>query len=366
MSAFVPAVGYDVMPCRTGYDAVVASRLGSLYVARVEKPGEIVSVSKDFLKVVYDDGEKQGWEIGTIHGKAEGKAIPHIFTTDMSKGDRFEPGDILAWNTGFFERDFFAPRNVVMKTGAMFRTVLMENNDTLEDGSRIGARAQSKLATWTSKEKGILVRFDQVVENLVEVGQDVAEDDNLCRIFEAGTEGIATTNAALDALNKLVGNNPTAGKQGKVTRIEVVYNGNEEDMHPSLRAIAENDAKRRARYARETGKKVAKTGKISRPSFVSGEKVIPDTMVISIFIDSLLPHGVGDKHSMANQLKSVPGGTLIGINETLDGKEIDMIFGYRSVNDRIVGSPIKQGTVNTTMIAATDQYFDILFNGPKK
>lgn len=366
MSAFVPAVGYEVMPCRTGYDSVVASRLGPLYVVRVEKPGEVVAVKEKFLKVVYDDGTKEGWEIGTIHGKAEGKAIPHIFDTDMKKGDKFTPGDILAWNTGFFERDFFAPRNVVMKTGAMFRTVLMENNDTLEDGSRIGPRVQTKLSTWTSKEKGILVNFGQVVENLVQVGQDVAEDDNLCRIFEAGTEGLANTNAALDALNKLVGSNPTAGKQGKVTRVEVVYNGRIEDMHPSLQAIAEADNKRRATYAKETGRNVAKTGQISRPSFVSGEKVIQDTMVISIFIDSLLPHGVGDKHSMANQLKSVPGGTLDGINQTLDGKEIDVIFGYRSVNDRIVGSPIKQGTVNTTMIAVTDLYFDILLNGPKK
>lgn len=253
-----------------------------------------------------------------------------------------------------------------MKTGALFRTVLMENNDTLEDGSRIGPRVKSKLATWTSKEKGILIKADQVVEDLVQVGQEVMDDDVLCRILEAGTEGIASTDASLAALNRLTGNNPRSPKQGKIGRIEVVYNGNPEDFSPSLQAIIESDNKRRAKLARKTGGRVAKTGQISRATFVAGEKVLPGTLCIAIYIDSLLDFNPGDKFSVANQLKSVPGGTLDGVNVTLDGKEIDVIFGYRSVNDRIVGSPIKQGSVNTTMIFCTDDVMDVLINGPKK
>ncbi|UKZ10967.1 hypothetical protein CZP2022_244 [Vibrio phage C-ZP2022] len=366
MSAFTPAIGYDVMPCRTGYDAVVASRLGSLYVVKAEQEGKIAKIDDRYMKLEYKDGSTKGFEIGIIHGKAEGKAIPHHFETDLKAGDTFVAGDILAWNVGFFERDFFSPRNVVMKTGAMFRTALMENNDTLEDGSRIGPRVTKKLSTWTSKEKGLLIRADQSVEGLLEVGTDVEDDTILCRILEGGTEGIANTDASLAALDKLVGSNPTAGKQGKITRIEVVYNGKLEDFSPSLRTIIEADNKRRAKHAREMGGRIAKTGQISRATFVSGEKVIEGTMVISIFIDSLLPHSIGDKHAMGNQLKSVPGGTLDGVNQTMDGKELDVIFGYRSVNDRIVGSPIKQGTVNTTMIRVTEMAMDILVNGPKK
>lgn len=365
-SAVTPAIGYDLAPCRTGYESIVGSRLGDLYVKTAKKSGKVTEVSDKFLSVEYDDGTKQGWNIGVYHGKAEGKTIPHYYDTDMQVGDKVKEGDILAWNTGFFVRDIFAPRNVVMKTGAMFRTVLMENNDTLEDGSRIGSRVRKKLSTWTSKEKGILVRADQVVQDLVKVGDELMDDDILCRIFEAGTENIASTDASLAVLNRLTGSNPQAGKQGKVGRIEVIYNGEIEDFDPSLQTIIKADNSRRAKEARQLGGRIAKTGQISRPTFFAGEKVIPGTMVIAVYIDSLLDFNPGDKFAVANQLKSVPGGTLDGVNETLDGKEIDVIFGYRSVNDRIVGSPIKQGSINTTMIYVTDDVMDILINGPKK
>jgi hypothetical protein len=364
-SAVVPAQGYELVPCRTGYESIIGSRLGDLFVLNMEKSGKVTKVTEDLLQVEYDDGTKQGWELGPFHGKAEGKVVVHHRVTDMKEGEKFVVGDQIAWHRDFFDRDVMSPKvkNVAMKTGALAYTALVENNDTLEDGSRIGRKLQEKLTTTSAKEKGILLLADQAVVNLVKVGQEVSEDDFLCNIMEGSAYGLDQDKDSFAALAKLSGSSPKAKKAGRITSVEITYNGTPENFHPTLRELIEEDEKRRKKVKRDTGRRMATTGQIKRATFVSGEKCIPGTMVITIMIDYDLVHGVGDKGTMANQLKTVHGGTLEGENYSEDGTELDLYFGYRSVNDRIVGGPIKQGVVNTTMIHISKRMYEIYKNG---
>jgi len=349
-SAVVPTVGSEPMPYRTGYDAVIASRLSDFFVFRAKQDGEVVKVTDNVIQVKYEDGSKEGYRLGTKHGVVAGELIPHNYVTDKVKGSRFKIGYVLAWNSGFFTRDFFNPENVIMLSGVPAVVALKEGNDTLEDGSAISDAFRRKLMTSVSKNKGIMVDFDQEIEGLVSVGDVVEFDTKLVTIKEAGTLGLEKTDAALLALSKLSSQSPKAKVGGKVSRIEVFYMGDPSEMSPSLKALVEADNARREKEVKDLNRSTAgKTGLVRKPTFISGEKLVPGKVIISIYIDMELESGIGDKSVVANQLKTVHGRTLEGINRTEDGRDIDLIFGAQSVNNRIVLSCIIQGVMNMTV-----------------
>ena len=56
-----------------------------------------------------------------------------------------------------------------------------------------------------------------------------------------------------------------------------------------------------------------------------------------------------------NQLKTIIGRVMTGENRTVDGEDIDAIFGYVSISNRIVRSPEIIGTSNKLMQLITQK-----------
>lgn len=48
-----------------------------------------------------------------------------------------------------------------------------------------------------------------------------------------------------------------------------------------------------------------------------------------------------------------------GVNQTVSGQDIDLIFGYQSVSDRIVDSVMIQGTSNTLLKHFTKEVVEL-------
>ena len=57
---------------------------------------------------------------------------------------------------------------------------------------------------------------------------------------------------------------------------------------------------------------------------------------------------------------------MTGVNETKSGKQIDAIFGYQSISNRIVTSAEVIGTTNTLLREITKEVIDIYRNDTKK
>ena len=72
---------------------------------------------------------------------------------------------------------------------------------------------------------------------------------------------------------------------------------------------------------------------------MDGNPLALDTMAIRIYITGDVPAGIGDKGVFCNQLKTVFGEVFPGEVHTESNVVIDAIFGQKSVDDRIVGSP---------------------------
>lgn len=340
------ADGYEVTPLRTGYEQVIAQRTSSIFATTADLDGEVVEVSKRAIVVRYSDGTEVRIELGLRHGTAAGVVYPHDVVTSFKVGDTFKRGDTLAYNRKYFTHDRMHPGQVAWKAGVLVRTAFIDNIDTLEDGSAISERVAKLMNTQTTEVKTIQVRFDQVVHDLVKVGDHVDLETILCTIEDPETaNNTLFGDAALDTLRRLSAATPKAKVVGTVSKIEVFYHGDFEDMSDNLQAIAAASDKERRALAKAMGQK-AFTGQVDTSFRVKGKALDPDTLAIKVYIDHDVPCGVGDKGVFGNQMKTVISRVMAGTNATEDGQPLDAIFGNTSVEARIVISPKLIGTTN--------------------
>lgn len=343
----------------------MAHRTSDLYATTAKQAGRVVSVSDDGMVVEYEDGSKQGIQLGRRFGEAEGLTVPHEVVTDLKEGMKFKAGTPLAYNPGFFKRDFLNPNNVVYKAGFLANTVLLESPLTLEDASAISARLSAPLTTKISKTRTIVVNFDQTIHRLVKPGQSLGSEDILCVIEDALTHNNALFDEeSLDTLRIQSAQTPQAKFKGVVERIEVYYHGDLDDMSESLRKIAQESDRQFAKRLRAAGKKVF-TGQIDESYRVEGNPLALDTAAIKIYLTTEIGAGNGDKIVIANQMKSVISKVLEHDWKTEDGQLIDIVFGAKSIGDRIVRSPYLISTTSTLLKAIGDQAVEI-YRGKRK
>lgn len=168
----VATVGTEISPIRTGYERVMAHRVDDLFAKTAKAPGKITEKTDEYVVITYDDpklGEER-IEIGRRFGTVTGKTFPHDLVCDLEVGTKFKAGAGIAYNKGFFARDWRNPMDLCWKNGAQAYVGLLEINDTFEDSSRISRRLSDKLLANTTHIRTIMVNFDQNIHQLVKVG----------------------------------------------------------------------------------------------------------------------------------------------------------------------------------------------------
>ena len=341
--------GYSASAVRTGYEQVLIHRVGEGYGKVADKDGEVIDRNDLCITVKYKDQTTENIPVGRRFGKAADLTIAHELASDYKVGQKFKQGDVLMYNSGFFERDQLNPKSVVWKSGVMVRVALLESRETHEDASSISKSLAEKLVTKTTKVKNIVVGFDQKVSNLVKVGDVVEHSTILCAIEDSTTAGSQMFDTdSLNTLRLLSSQTPQAKVKGVIERIEVFYHGDKEDMHPSLKTIANASDKELAERSRAQGKQ-AFNGSVDESFRVEGDSLMLDTLAIRVYITSDVPAGIGDKGVLANQMKSVISNVMEHDVTTESGEPIDVIFGAQSIFNRIVTSPFIIGTTTTLL-----------------
>lgn len=286
--------GYQASAVRTGYEQIIAQRAGSGFSKVAQQDGKVISRTDEGIVVEYKDGTKDGFQIGRRFGNASGLTIAHDMYSELQVGNAFKQGDVLMYNSGFFEKDRFNPKSLVWKAGVTVKTALLESRQTHEDASSISKRLSEKLNTKTTKVKNVVVTFDQKVSNLLKVGTVVEHDTILCVIQDANTSDAGLFDEeSLNTLRVLSSQTPTAKVSGIIERIEVYYHGDKEDMSPGLRVLADASDREIAQRNRAQGKP-GYTGAIDESFRVDGESLVLDSMAIRIYITSDVPAGIGD------------------------------------------------------------------------
>lgn len=270
---------------------------------------------------------------------------PHDVIPNVKVGSKFKAGDVLAYNSAFFEPDVFNPNQVNWKLGKYVNVILVEGTDVLEDSSAISEKVAADMMSNTTEIHNITGRFDQAIRELVKVGDTVTADDPLCVIEEALTANNSTFSSDTYAtLQDIASQVPKAKVSGTVDRIEVFYNGDFEDMSESILEVVKKGDRMRKREAKASPDMQAETGRVNATMRIKGNPVELDTVVIRVYITHKVPAYGGDKFVFANQMKSTIRRVMTGINRTEDGKDIDAIFGKKSIDNRIVLSVYQIGT----------------------
>lgn len=357
--------GYRQSAVRTGYEQVLAQRTSDLFAYSARQNGRVISKRNDSILIEYEDGTQKGIELGRRYGSAAGLTIAHDVKSDLVVGVSFKKGDIIAYNDGFFEKDVLNPDNVIWKMGVLAKTVLLESTETHEDASSISQKLARKLATNITKVKQVVVKFDQEVKNILKPGTPVEHRTILCTIEDALTSnaGLFDENT-LSTLRLFSNQTPQAKTKGVLERIEVFYNGEKEDMSPSLRALADASDRAFSSKFRALNKTPA-TGQVDEGFRIDGDPLQIDHLVIKFYMTNSIGAGVGDKGVFANQMKTVFSRVMDYEMRTEDGEEIDAVFGQKSIDDRIVLSALSIGTTNTLLDVIAKQAVEI-YKGTRK
>ena len=357
--------GYQTQPIRTGYEQVMAHRADPMFAYAAPEDGVVKEITDKALIIEIGKGKEKetvNIEIGTIHGTFSGSHVPHNVVTDLKVGAKFKKGHVLSYHTGWFARDVFDPTQVSYKHGSMARVALMEGNDTFEDACAVSYDFSTKMSTPTTYIRSISVPFEDEVIDLINEGRYVKTDDVLCTLDSGFSDVSRMDTETVETLKAIAANAPKAKYRGTISKIEVFYRGNKEQMSKTLRAIVEKYDRKRAKDAKELNKS-ATTGELFDNIFFDKEPLVQGNAIIRVFIDKDLECGVGDKLVVANQLKTIISRVVTGKQLCEDGTPIDLYFSYKAVEARIVLSPLINGTTNTILRTIGRNAIDLYRNG---
>jgi hypothetical protein len=345
----ISTVGYRQPLIQTGFENVIAHRTSSMFAVMADDDGSVISLNEFGIVVKYTNGELKGVKLGTRYGKAEGSTYPHPIVTKLKSGSKFKKGDAIAYNSNFFEEDFFDKKKIVLKSSLNTKVALLESAQTHEDCSSISKGLHERLATKTIKTMSYTVDFKQGIRAICKVGSELTPKSILLIIEDETTANMDIFDEkSIEALKRLSNKAPKAKVNGKLDKIEVVYHGDKSDMSPSLRKLANESDNHLKEVAKASGEE-AYTGEVTEDYRVGGSPLLLDRAEIKMHIEVTSYASSGDKGVFANQMKSVFGEVLDYEMVSEDGEIIDSIFGYRSITNRIVTSPILMGTTATLL-----------------
>jgi len=321
------------------------------------------AASKKIADVYGKDGvDDVTLPVGTHIGRGAGAVISHKIVTDLKVGHVFKIGDAITWNEGHFARDYANPGGVSLRTGIPTVVCLTEASETYEDSSAISKELAQGLSTSIGKEKTLLIRFDQAINNLVSVGDEIESTSILCTIEESATADIIDEDESLAGLTKLAASVPKAKFTGVIDQVTVVYMGDPAEADESVQRLIKKDNSRRNALRRKlTEPGLPATGEIMNSTFVGGQRVTANTMAVTIVISKDAGMVVGDKLVVDTALKGVPARIIEGGDTMEDGTPIGMYMSYRTISARIMTSPEKYGPYNFACVKLAKTLSDIYF-----
>lgn len=355
-----PSSGYRQPTVRTGYDYIAPHRSSTDFCSTAKEDGVVKDITDKLITIEYKSGEEVSYPVGDTYGEMEGSVYLHELVSDLKKGSRIKKDEPIAYHKDFFERDWLDPSKLVLKTTSEATVAIMMNNEVFEDSSAISKKFAETMGTTIVEERKFVLDFKQNITNLLPVGTEVKPEDILFMALDETSDGVNLSEQTLSVLQNLASLSPRARVRGVIDRLEIKYNGDLEDMSPSIRKIARQLDKEI--YERTKGTPYpAKDNKVNMEYRSSGKGLLLDTLEFKVFIRVGLGTTTGDKLVFGNQLKSVIGDVFEYNLHTESGQEVDAMFSMVGILNRVATSSFTVGT-STRLIKhfnkqVTDTYF---------
>ena len=356
----IAANNYNQPLFRTTYEYMVPYKAGKLYSIIAEEDGEIIDLTPKLLTVKYKSGKIASYKVGQQYGRMEGGVYPHFLKTPYSKGYKFKANDYIAYNESFFEPDWLDKTRLVSKFGKNITVALTMNNEVFEDSSAISKELMTEMATSIIKEKIYIIDFNKNLLNLLPEGTQVDPNTILFTVLDDTGDYNNLSEASIAMLQNLSSLAPKAKYNGIIERYEIKYNGETSDMSPTLRKLTNKLDKQLFEETKGTDYE-AHNNKVSSEYRSEGKNLNIDTLELKVFIRIELNQGVGDKGTLAGQMKSVISDVFTSNITTDSGIPVHMQFSFKGILNRQVNSCITAGTTNRLIKHVSKQVADIYF-----
>lgn len=360
-SHMVGATNYQQSAIRTGYEYLVTAKTGSTFAMIAKDDGVVKDITKTRIVVEYKDGTTETYNIGDVHTTHEGVVYRNELVTNLTKGEKFKKNYPIYYHDGFFEPDWLDKSRLVYKQNRTCNVAISSATETYEDSNAISYELAQTMKTIVLKERKYTLSFDTNIDKLVNVGDEVLPNTTL--FIDTGDTDNANnlSELSLSLLDTISSISPRAKYKGVVDRIEVKYNGDIDDMSPTLKKLV--NRLNAATYERTKGTSYeAKDNKVSGEYASDGKKLTLDTLELKIFIRVEIPMGVGNKLVVGNNAKSVTGKVinhpLVG---AVTGTKVDVQMSLSTFIYRVTVSPFLAGTANRLIDGVSKQVADIYF-----
>ena len=355
---------------RTGYERVIAHRVSDNFAATAEQDGKVTKIDNvaKLMEVTYKDGTKTVFKIGDHYELAESIVIQNNIKPNFKEGDTFKKDDVLTYNEGYFNRDYFTGQ-VDMSTGVMANLCLLETDTTLEDATEISESLSKKLAINPVNERVVTMSAKSQIFTMAKIGDHVKVTDPLCIFDEeplTQDPGLTEDEDALAILGDISKSAPTAKFSGEIVHIAVYCGCEVSEMSPSVANVVKAayvETAAQAKLAKDTARanEFVKPTIVPKGSRFKGIEFDEDTVMIIFYIKERIVHGVGDKLVLCNQLKSTVAAVFPKPVTTESGIPIDVLYSQKGVNSRKVLSPFLTGILSRLVEKVekdvVDEYF---------
>lgn len=191
----------------------------------------------------YDDGTYDACDLDDKLNKNSnmGFYIHQNFKLVYSEGERFEKGDVIAYNPDYFRGK---GKNIDYCPGALAKVAIAAGDFSFEDSTLISESLGEKCAAYVNMLKQTVLSKNSEIYSIVEEGDIVEPGDELIEFSDSfedpeTTEFLAKLATSLDAdmMNDITHETVNAKYAGKITKVEIYYNCNFEELTPSVQNI---------------------------------------------------------------------------------------------------------------------------------
>ena len=372
-SHVLPTKKSNVSRVRSGYEKVIAHRTRMPFAYSAEQDGRIEEIDEaiGMVKIRYKDGSIHCINYGVEYDKNGGGGFyttQKITINNFKVGDKFNRGDIIVYNPDFFTKDPYS-KQVDMNIGVLADIAFMESDGTIEDGSTIAKSLSDDLEINPCHVRTLTLTRDTTVHKFANIGTKVLSTDPII-IFDESV--IPETMGNMDdemisILGKLNRATPKAKFTGTIVQIDAYYKCKLEEMSPSIQKIVKlAGSLKNARY------KFAK-GTDSTNNYLPSTKVVgtdrlgtdvldDEHVIFKFYIKQDMGMNAGDKIVFDSSLKSVCGGVVDHDIQVEDGSvQVKGLMSYRSINARIIMSPLLVGCATKVLERTEEQILDMYF-----
>lgn len=361
-SHIVPCESYRPSRICTEGEKVAAQMTGKKFIVKGEGDGKIVDIddTDKLIRVKYKDGTTRVYEYGDIVGKDGDSRYNHhlVLTKDFKVGQSIKEGEVIAYNTGFFELDLLTgePR---WCHGIPARIAINVKDSVEDDSNEITQELADLLSFNPVYVRTMSMSTDMNITSYMKVGDTVDYDTELIVTEYDLPDEIASDEN--DLFLDLRSKNYISKNKGVIKAIRVFSSSEElSDSIKKFASVSLRKSKSKGKFSKGTQEEGVNTPAFILPvgARLDGKTIGENEFIVQYEIYATQDDGVGDKIIFDSSLKTVTGHVVPSMR-TEDNRPLHGSFSGHGVFNRTVLSPIKQGIVVELCIDAEKEIVKI-------